>query len=100
MKICFVSDYFVEEINGGAERCNDAFIQKISNDFSVVKIKSRNLNPSIVKESDAFFIVANFFELSQECKVALQDHKKYLIYEHDHKYVNTNNPIIFKNFVL
>ena len=93
------SKYFVEEINGGAERCNDAFIQKISNDFSVLKIKSRNLNPNIIKQSDAFFIIANFFELSQECKIALQDYKKYLIYEHDHKYLRTRDPSPFKDYL-
>jgi hypothetical protein len=99
-KIIFISDYFIDEILGGAEKCNDALIQYLSKDFSVKKIKSRFVNaPFILENKDSFFIVANFFELSEDIKKQLQQNCNYIIYEHDHKYISTNNPIFFKNFL-
>jgi len=99
-KIIFISDYFVDEILGGAEKCNDALIQYLSKDYSIKKIKSKFVTPSLVLENkDSFFIVANFFELSEAVKAELQQSCDYIIYEHDHKYISTNNPIFFKNFL-
>jgi len=99
-KIIFISDYFVDEILGGAEKCNDALIQYLSKDYSIKKIKSKFVTQSLVLENkDNFFIVANFFELSEDVKLQLQENCNYIIYEHDHKYISTNNPIFFRNFL-
>jgi hypothetical protein len=98
-KIIFISDYFLEEILGGAEKNNDAFINKASQLLNIEKIKSCFVDENfILKNANNFFIVANFFQLSENVKLILQKKCKYIIYEHDHKYVSTNNPANFENF--
>ena len=99
-KILFLSDYFFPELIGGAEKCNESLIAKLNNEFLVEKISCKEVTPNfILQNKSCFFIVANFFLLSPESKLILQDECKYLIYEHDHKYINTNNPIHFRNFL-
>tara|TARA_R100000664_G_C2760058_1_gene150677 strand:- start:12110 stop:13765 length:1656 start_codon:yes stop_codon:yes gene_type:complete len=98
--IFFISDFFADEINGGAERCNEAFIQLLGEDFNVSKVLSRNVDLDFIQENkNAFFIVANFFHLRKNVKKYIADNVRYIIYEHDHKYLANNNPLKFKNFV-
>ena len=48
-KINFISDFFVDELIGGAEKCNDVLINLLSSSFSVNKIKSIKINPEFIK---------------------------------------------------
>ena len=100
MKIAFVADFFANQVLGGGELNNEELIQLLSDDgHDVVKRNSHLLTRKFIKEhSDAKFIVANFMNLSKECIGALYD-KKYIIYEHDHKYLINRNPAEFKNFI-
>ena len=100
-KIVFVADYFSDEIlEGGAEKCNEALITLLKKNHDVLKIKSKNLsNQFIMDNKDKFFIIANFFHIDEAKKKSISDNLKYVIYEHDHKYLSTNNPISFKNFL-
>jgi GT2 family glycosyltransferase len=96
--IVFISDFFLDEAMGGAEKCNEAFINKISGTYNVTKKKSTLVTVDFIKNHrEDFFIIANFFGLSQKVKIALGD-CDYIIYEHDHKYVSNNNPSTYKNF--
>ena len=98
-KVVFVSDYFLNEVRGGAEFCNDALIKLLQRQYSVELQKSQSVTPVYISENkDCFFIVANFFLLSEESKAALAD-LTYVIFEHDHKYINSNNPSLYKNFL-
>jgi hypothetical protein len=101
-KVIFVSDFFIDEILGGAEKCNDALITKLENNkHTVQKIKSKDLNvDTILSNKENLFIVANFMLLSEECKNCLMSNSNYVVYEHDHKYASNNNPAVFKDFVL
>lgn len=100
-KVVFISDYFLDEILGGAEKNNDAFIDRAIKHIDIKKIKSSFVNEEFVsKNIDNFFIIANFFQLSEKIKIILQEKCKYIIYEHDHKYVSTNNPASFENFFI
>ena len=100
MKIAFVADFFASQILGGGELNNEELVQLISDaGHEIVKINSHLLQPGFIKENkDATFIVANFMNLSRDCIGSLYD-RKYIIYEHDHKYLKHRNPAIFKNFV-
>lgn len=99
-KIVFISDFFVDEILGGAEKNNDAFIDRASKYINIEKIKSCFVDEKFInKNIDNFFIIANFFQLSEQVKILLQNKCKYLVYEHDHKYISTNNPATFEDFV-
>lgn len=50
------------------------------------------------KNIDCFYIISNFVGLSEESKDFLALNCKYVIYEHDHKYLLNRNPAIFNNF--
>ena len=98
-KVVFISDYFLNEIRGGAEFCNDALIRLLQKQYSVKLLKSQLVTPDTIEENkDWFFIVANFFLLSEETKAALSK-VTYVIFEHDHKYINSNNPSLYKDFL-
>tara|TARA_R110002074_G_scaffold361001_2_gene533979 strand:+ start:3184 stop:4836 length:1653 start_codon:yes stop_codon:yes gene_type:complete len=100
-KVVFVADFFYEQgVSGGAEVCNDHLINYLSKeDINVQKINSLDLTPERIKEyHDSFFIIANFMQLSEISKKHLED-TEYIIYEHDHKYVDTNNPARFVNML-
>jgi len=98
-QIVFVADFFLEQgIGGGAERCNEVLIDDFSkNGYAVTKANCHLLRPDQINSND-YYIVANFMNLSEECKVALKK-ARYLIIEHDHKYVSTNDPSKFVNML-
>ena len=99
-KIVFISDFFANEIRGGAELCNDALIKLLRERYDVVTVKSSEVAPQLLQENlNSFFIIANFFMLPEAFKHAFVDKFKYAILEHDHKYVASNNPSLYKDFL-
>ena len=44
-------------------------------------------------------IVSNFTSLSSENKSYLMSNSRYLIYEHDHKYIKRRNPALYKDYL-
>tara|TARA_R110000824_G_scaffold45728_1_gene132036 strand:+ start:8914 stop:9756 length:843 start_codon:yes stop_codon:yes gene_type:complete len=99
MKVCFVSDLFEHQIVGGAEK-NDAILIQYLNSTLPEGLKvhdSPSLNLNHIQEYD-FFIISNFVMLSEEIKQALINTQKYIIYEHDHKYVSNRNPATFVDY--
>ena len=96
-KIIFISDLFEQDLIGGAELNDSVLIRFLqSSGLDIIKLKSTNITDIEILEND-FFIVSNFVGLSEKHKILLQM-KKYIIYEHDHKYVNTRDPSKFVNF--
>jgi hypothetical protein len=100
-KIIFIADYFSNEIAGGGELNNDELINILNNlGYNIQKINSRNCSYDYVKSNkDCFFIVANFVQLHKACIEFITNNCKYIIYEHDHKYLITRNPAIFPNYI-
>ena len=82
MKICFIADFFADEINGGGELNNEELINILASTHDVTKVKSVDFLPEHI-EKDTKYVVCNFLGLREESKSALKD---YIIYEHDHKY--------------
>tara|TARA_R100000008_G_C3575909_1_gene165250 strand:+ start:102 stop:935 length:834 start_codon:yes stop_codon:yes gene_type:complete len=99
MKIIFIADFFLEDILGGGEIHNEILISLLEKKgYDVVKYKSHNVSPNILEQNkNSYFIVANFINLSEKCKKILKD-KKYIIYEHDHKYIISRNPAGYEDF--
>lgn len=98
MKLVFIADAFVDQILGGGEINNDELISILkSESHSVKTINSALVTQKFIAESDNF-IIANFLGLSEEVKTELAS-KKYIIYEHDHKYLRQRNPALHENFV-
>ena len=103
-KLIYISDFFVDEINGGAEICDDVLLEGLINkNIKIIKLKSTEVTPKHILlyiENDFNFLVSNFIGLSEESKKTLQIYKnRYSIMEHDHKYLITRNPIYYKDFI-
>jgi len=96
-QIVFISDLFEEDLIGGAELNDSVLIRFLeSSGFNILKLRITGISDEQILEND-FFIVSNFVGLSEKHKVLLQM-KKYIIYEHDHKYVNIRDPSKFVDF--
>lgn len=99
-KIVFISDFFANEVRGGAELCNDALIKRLEVRYIVEKVKSANVTPAMILSNlDDTFIIANFFLLPESFKKIFIDRTRYIILEHDHKYVRSNNPSLYADFL-
>ena len=79
MKILFISDFYINEIIGGAEICNNVLINKLKHCYNITCEKSHNVKIQDIEKYD-FFIIANFFQLNDEIKnyLSLNKQKKYV----------------------
>ena len=103
MKILFVSDFFANEIAGGAEIYDDILIKELeSHGNKVVKFKSKELSEkhlSLYGNMGFVFLVSNFVTMHPRIKKMLQyGSYQYSIVEHDHKYIKSRNPSVYKDF--
>ena len=98
MNILFISDFFEDQLLGGAE-LNDAVLISHLRDrgFTVTCINSPACSHVDLQKTE-FVILSNFVGLKQEVYDALVSDGRYLIYEHDHKYVSTRDPSKFESF--
>ncbi len=99
-KYFYISDFFLEHITGGGELNDHELINMLTQDRSeVFQLQSHLVTKDILKKNKNLnFIISNFANLQHDCKVWLLENAKYVIYEHDHKYVKTRNPANYKNF--
>ena len=97
MKIVFIADFFANQVNGGGELNNSVLVDLLRLEGHEVScINSHLVSEFNILSSDAI-VVSNFINLSEQNKQTLQ-RKKYVIYEHDHKYLRNRNPAMYKNF--
>lgn len=100
-KITFVADFFANQVNGGGELNNEEAILLLEkNGYSVQRMASQDLSPkSLLENKSDFYIVANFIGLGPICKdIFVQQEYRYVIYEHDHKYLKTRDPSHFQDY--
>jgi len=95
MNIKFVSDYFVDEVSGGAETVDSILINLLSNHHNVVIQNSKDF----VFDTSDLYIVSNFTQLDELTKKKFKQ-KRYFIIEHDHKYVKYRNPSRYENNIV
>ena len=102
MRIIFVADFFANQILGGGELNNQVFVHRIrERGFDVEEINSHLVTISFLKNhQDACFVIANFVNLKPVSLAYLQKHCRYVIYEHDHKYVEGRNPAHYPDFLI
>ena len=99
-----VADFFADEIAGGGELNNEELFQTMTSlGREVIKVKSQDLTIELMKllkkkKKSVKYIVSNFIFLNESVKQHLYN-KDYVIYEHDHKYVNNRNPAVFEDFL-
>jgi hypothetical protein len=102
-KIVFISDFFVDEISGGAEIYDQVLIEELqSRGHKVSKFKSQEFTEKHLQlylECGFNFIVSNFAGLSEGVKKLFTLYgERYCILEHDHKYLKTRDPSLFSDF--
>lgn len=99
MKIFFISDFFVDEIKGGAEIVDDNLIALLgAKKVDVEKIKSHQLSESFLKQNfDKTFLISNFTRINPRM-LNLLSACRYFIFEHDHKYTIDRDVSLYKNY--
>lgn len=97
--ILLISDLAYSEINnGGAESNNNELIKILSNKHKVGFLTTFDFNKNFNDTQNTdLFIISNFYFISEEAKTFLSD-KKYIIIEHDYKFLLSRNPCIYQNF--
>ena len=96
--IYYVSDFSYEEVKGGAESCDNEILKYFAkNKIEYKFIKSENFNKNGNK--DDYYIISNFAFLSDESKSFLSN-KKFVIIEHDYKFLQERNPLKHFNFIV
>ncbi len=99
-KYVFVMDYFFSEFQGGAELNAETLANSLQNIGAEIElINSSKVTIEFMKQrKNDIFVFGNFVLLSEESKKYAINNLTYLIYEQDHKYLKTRNPIFFPNF--
>ncbi len=102
-EVIFIADFFRKDLLGGAESNDSVLISSLRDaGFTVQEASSSSVtNYFILKNRTKSFIISNFVSLPREAKDALTNsNTDYIIYEHDHKYVNTRDPSKFVDFLI
>jgi hypothetical protein len=101
--VIIITDFLSKEIAGlgGAQLYNEELLKLLSSKYNVILKKSKEVDIAFLNErKDDFFIVSNFILLGKDEKLFIENNLNYSILEHDHKYCDSNNPAIFKDFVI
>ena len=101
--VVFISDFFANEVNGGAEIYDDLLVSELRlKGHNVITFKSKEVvdkHISLYSNLGFIFFVSNFVTLPERTKKFLQfEQNEYCIIEHDHKYLRNRNPALFTNF--
>tara|TARA_R110001583_G_scaffold31790_16_gene108548 strand:+ start:980 stop:1819 length:840 start_codon:yes stop_codon:yes gene_type:complete len=100
MGYIFIADFFADQILGGGELNNEELISMLREHHDVKKVNSHMVSKQYLESNlTSKYIISNFINLSEECKKYLKDNCKYIIYEHDHKYLIDRNPALYKDFL-
>jgi|10_taG_2_1085330.scaffolds.fasta_scaffold09273_4 hypothetical protein len=101
MKILYIADYFAHDHNLGGGELNDKellfLLSEKGCDIEAKETRHTNrdflIQPHIKGRT---LIVSNFLHLSKDTISFIIDNFKYIIYEHDHKYLKSRNPAEFE----
>ena len=98
-KVVFIADFFADQISGGGELNNEELYRLLtSKGFVVEKINSHNVTLDFLSvNKESYFLVFNYVNLGDACKEYLKS-LRYSVYEHDHKYLPSRNPALYKDF--
>ena len=101
MKIIFVADFFYGDFTGGAELNDYSLIQRFEAlGHKIERVYCRDATPAFLEANrTANFIVGNFVTMHPTGREYFAENLNYIIYEHDHKYLKTRNPIYYKDFI-
>ena len=97
--IIYISDFFSDEVLGGAELSDKVLIDYLVEEGHNLKtVKSQKFDPTIHKAD--VFIISNFVGLTEVNKNwFFSTGVKYIIIERDQKYVRSRNTVAYPNFI-
>ena len=101
-KVIFLQDFFVEHNLGGAE-LHDQVVLEYFIKRKLLFDKKRTFEVTleyVKKNKDKVWFISNFVGLKNNIKAFLAKECKYLIYEHDYKFIDVRNPINFNDFII
>ena len=98
-KVLFITDFWKQQHAGGAENNDYNLLSYLSNYCDLSGANTYDMTREAVDNAD-FIIVSNFIHLPADIKGYIEDSKPYIIYEHDHKYVQTRDPSIYVDFIV
>tara|TARA_R100000808_G_scaffold24665_1_gene57467 strand:- start:8912 stop:9760 length:849 start_codon:yes stop_codon:yes gene_type:complete len=100
-QVIFLQDFFASQHLGGAELHDDVVAQHFeSKGLLYAKVNTYSLTPEyILQNTDKKWFISNFVALKNVCKALLAKHCRYLIYEHDYKFLKNRNPIVYPEFL-
>ena len=103
-KLVFVADFFSDQVQGGAEICDEILISELrKRGIKVAKFNSREFTEKhigLYLKTGFNLLISNFTHLSPRVKKFLEANpNKYSIIEHDHKYVADRNPALYAGFI-
>ena len=103
MKIFYIGDYFVEDIQGGAEIYDNNLLSLLrADEHKVVRFRSAEVNNKhfdLYHKLGFHFLISNFTRLAPDVKeLFTRSPGTYSIIEHDHKYINHRDPSRYPNY--
>lgn len=91
VEIIFVSDFFIEDLIGGAELTSEALIE--SSPFKVHKLRSTDVNLNILQAyADKYWIFGNYAHMDLSLIPSVISNLQYSILEYDYKYCRYRSP--------
>ena len=96
--VVYASDALLSDIVGGGELNDYELCLELQNrGLNITKLRSSQLSVGHIS-TNSFYIISNFVMLNNRVIEKIQNTCKYMIYEHDHKYLKNRNPAIFKDY--
>ena len=94
-EVIFISDFFVDDYQGGAELTTEALIE--DSPFKIKKIQSSSVDiPFVEKNKEKFWIFGNFAGLDEKAKFFFIKYVNYSVIEYDYKYCRFRSDDIHK----
>jgi GT2 family glycosyltransferase len=99
VKFIIVNDFLSSEVLGGAEINNKILCEELlKRNHQCMEKKSSLITEDFIKQNEeTYFIISNFCFIKHDLVDKIKK-LKYVIYEHDHKYLATRNPALYQNF--
>tara|TARA_B100000963_G_C22573294_1_gene647145 strand:+ start:206 stop:1045 length:840 start_codon:yes stop_codon:yes gene_type:complete len=97
-KVVYISDAFLCDIVGGGElNDHELCLELQKNKIKVIKKRSSTLSIEDI-DVELFYIISNFMMIKEDVKNYITKNCNYIIYEHDHKYLKSRNPALYKEY--
>ena len=99
-KIIWIADFYIDQVYGGGELVNEFVISSLREDgWEVEKwLCHQTTVKRLSQNRNSFVFVGNFIRLPSSSMQFIVENFQYIIYEHDHKYVQSRDPSTYKDY--